>query len=170
MSDAEIRGLERRLAIARLRAGLADETRLLAELDAISARRISLERRYHKLTHFYLQDENRRENRYLYVTTFMGGVAVLRRRWRSVYREWLRVSGKRGERDRWLGPRPPCVCPPAEPGKGQVHISCGAFTIVITPGPKHSARKTDEWVENSRFTTRGDRRKRIMEAKEKAKS
>lgn len=167
--DEEIRALERRLAAAKVRAGVSPKWLLQTALEHVSNRMYGLERRYRKITTYNLEADklSDRTSKIGYAQSLCGGLELLHRRWRSLYREWLRVTGNRHLRDHWLGPRPPCVCPGGPDGK--FHTNCGTFKIVLMPGPKHTWLKTAEWSQNSRFIDRGRRRKKIMEELEAKK-
>lgn len=99
----------------------------------------------------------------------------LRRRWRRLYREWLRRSGNWAKREVWLTPQPPCVCSGAAEakaaGKGFVHmVGCGSHgSIVLIQGDhewrRSEALKTREWIENSRFIDRGRKRREKLKGK-----
>lgn len=93
---------------------------------------------------------------------------MLRRRWRRLYREWLRRSGNWAKREVWLTPPPPCKCVGAAEakaaGKGFVHdVGCNSHgSICLIHGDGHWRRseclKTREWVENHRYIDRGRKR------------
>lgn len=104
--------------------------------------------------------------------------SALMRRWRRVYREWLRESGVRAERDGLLQPEPRCE-PPDSPcykrhngGPGFTHYpDCPSHrtAVFLTALPRSAWARHAEWMFNSRVSMRAAaRRKAEAEAEAEA--